>query len=98
METNKSELFSSSNFNTNVNSVATLNGGEPLKVMATIKFEGADKLSDSSLSAFENELRKTSFAQKIGTAIAGVNFNLNSSSPLRGVGVSTNTNTGVQVS
>jgi hypothetical protein len=94
----KKETNLFSNNNTRMDSVATINGGEPLKVVTVIKFEGADKLSEIALSTFENNFKKTTFAQQLATSVGGVNFNINNSSPLTPSGQPAGMATGVKAS
>jgi hypothetical protein len=99
MENNKSELFSSGNFNTNFNSSLTVDGGKPLRFETVIKFEGADRLSKDALSEFENKFRSTPYIQDFGNKLFGgmASYGINNTSPARPSGVQSNVNTGVGV-
>lgn len=99
MENNKSELFSSGNFNTNFNSSLTVDGGKPLRFETVIKFEGADRLSKDVLSEFENKFKSTPYIQDFGNKLFGgmASYGINNTSPARPSGVQSNVNTGVGV-
>ena len=99
MENNKSELFSSGNFNTNFNSSLTVDGGKPLRFETVIKFEGADRLSKDALSEFENKFKSTPYIQDFGNKLFGgmASYGINNTSPARPSGVQSNVNTGVGV-